>query len=154
MLLVFMNSSKKVFESLRMAIIDAGFEIVQINIFDKQHATFKQLVSENTPGSDLIFHCRKPDCSGKLQIINKQNGQEFLHLDPFEALHSFLPTIKLEEFRVDFLHVDREPEFDYRKLYSFWLAQNLRKGHPIMDYPDFRDIVNQWLIDTGNSRYI
>ena len=59
MVLVFMNSSEKVWEALRASIGDAGFTIEKINIFDKQHGTFKQYVSENTAGADLMLHCRK-----------------------------------------------------------------------------------------------
>lgn len=148
MLLVFMNSSKQVFESLRNAIVNAGFEIIQIDIFDKQHATFKQLVSENTPGSDLVFHCRKPYSMDK-----SQNGRGLSAEDPNETLHRFLRTVELETFRIDYLHVDRESEFDYRRLYSMWVGQSLCKGHSILDYPVFRDLVRQWLVETDDGAY-
>ena len=49
-------------EALRTAITDAGFVIVNADVFDKQHGTFKHFVSENTAGADLVLHClsRKP----------------------------------------------------------------------------------------------
>ena len=48
MLLVFMNSSKDVWEALINAVHNAGFIIERLDIFDKQHGTFKQFVSNNT----------------------------------------------------------------------------------------------------------
>lgn len=149
MLLVFMNSSKKVFESLKKTIVDAGFSIVQINIFDKQHATFKQLVSENTPGSDLMFHCQKPKLPAKGNNKHKFSGE-----DAYQFLNKFLQGVDIETFRVDYLHVNRESEFDYRKLYSFWLVQSFSNGQPILDFPDFRDAVRKWLIETENGEHL
>lgn len=148
MLLVFMNSSKQVFESLREAIVNSGFEVKQIDIFDKQHATFKQLVSDNTPGSDLIFHCQKPDRSH-----DSANNPERLHTNVYESLRQFLLSVNLAEFRIDYLHVERKSEFDYRKLYSRWLAHNLSAGLSILDYSDFRDVVQQWLIETSQDDF-
>ena len=59
LLLVFMNSSQDIWSQLRRAIARAGFSLDRMDIFDKQHGTFKQFVSDNTAGSDLILHCRK-----------------------------------------------------------------------------------------------
>src|SRR5690606_19815549 len=50
MVLVFMNSSEKVWSSLHKSIQDSGFIIEKVNIFDKKHGTFKQFASENTAG--------------------------------------------------------------------------------------------------------
>ena len=59
MVLVFMNSSKEVWRALSSSIKSAGFRIKKVSIFDKQHGTFKQFVSENTAGADLMLHCKK-----------------------------------------------------------------------------------------------
>lgn len=42
MVLVFMNSSEKIWQAMRYALLDAGFRIDRIDIFDKQHGTFKR----------------------------------------------------------------------------------------------------------------
>ena len=75
MLLVFMNSSAKVWDALRVAIQDAGFVIVKADVFDKQHGTFKHFVSENTAGADLVLHCLKPEQDGK---AFEEHGSDFL----------------------------------------------------------------------------
>ena len=59
MVLVFMNSSDKVWHALREVIKTTGFSIEKVNIFDKQHGTFKQYVSDNTAGADLMIQCKK-----------------------------------------------------------------------------------------------
>jgi len=137
MLLVFMNSSSEVWSALRNAISSAGFHVAKMDIFDKQHGTFKQFVSENAAGMDLVLHCHKP-ASG---APNRQNRSteagteviEFLRLRP-----KGLPSNT-------FLHVGREEELDYRTLYSEWLAQAFGHGREFLDFAAFRAIVDSWV---------
>ena len=74
LVLVFMNSSEDIWDRIRHAVLDAGFSIERIDIFDKQHGTFKQFVSENTAGSDLMLHCRKPDGARSAKTANDVIG--------------------------------------------------------------------------------
>lgn len=129
MLLVFMNSSDKVWNALRAAIGAAGFSIEEISIFDKQHGTFKQFVSDNTAGSDLIIHCRKRGSA----ISNKQNNPNFSY-DISEFVSSQNGCIP----KVPFLHVDRVEEIDYRTLYSRYVASVIRHQSTIAGFADFR----------------
>lgn len=63
-----MNSSEDIWNRLRNAVLDAGFTIERIDIFDKQHGTFKQFVSDNTAGADLMLHCRKVENGNKQEV--------------------------------------------------------------------------------------
>jgi len=140
MLLVFMNSSKRVLIALRNAISDAGFVVERIDIFDKQHATFKQFVSDNTPGADLILHCQKP-----LVPNSPQNRSENPVASARESLLDFLNTVNPQRYRTEYLHVNRETEFDFRTLYSEWLSQRMTGAATLIDYAEFRSVVSEWL---------
>ncbi len=59
MTVVFHNSAAMTWNALQQAILDAGFTIEGTQTFDKQHGTFKQFVSDNAVGYDLVLHCRK-----------------------------------------------------------------------------------------------
>ena len=128
MVLVFMNSSKRVWDALRGAIEDAGFSVQNVNIFDKQHGTFKQFVSDNTAGADLMIHCKKtssPDVH--------QNSKEGASVDAFVLQ-------QLERLPIfPFVHVDRESEVDYRTLYSRYVASAIQDGLTIVNFADFRE---------------
>lgn len=129
MVLVFMNSSEKVWNALHGAIKDAGFSIKKINIFDKQHGTFKQYVSDNTAGADLMIHCKKTAASASKKKHNKP---------AFESVAAF---IRQERGRIPifpFLHVKREPEIDFRTLYSRYIATAMHGGSAIVDFAKFR----------------
>ena len=128
MVLVFMNSSEKVWSALNEAIRDAGFSIRKVNIFDKQHGTFKQFVSENTAGADLMIHCKKvrsPSRRGTSKasasvadFVLKEAGR--------------LPVLP-------YIHVKREAEVDYRTLYSRYVSAAMQGGLTIISFSDFRD---------------
>lgn len=138
MLLVFMNSSSKVWDSLRTAINRAGFVTERVDIFDKQHGTFKQFVSENTAGCDLVLHCRKPVDSTPLHslptaITTSDSIQRFLN-----ERAGTLPTTV-------FLHVSRRTERDLRMLFSEWVAYSLLHGHQLTDFATFRTLANALL---------
>lgn len=137
MVVVFMNSSGAVWQSLRESIVDAGFSPERIDIFDKQHGTFKQFVSENTAGCDLVLHCKKVanvKQSAKLQEMGLPASASILEFLAFRE--GSLPTTV-------FLHVDREDEIDFRQMYSEWLSFGIIRGHEVIDFSGFREVVIQ-----------
>ena len=137
LLLVFMNSSGAVWSALRNAVLDAGFSIEKVDTLDKQHGTFKQFVSENTAGLDLVLHCLKPLAPAMAEV--ERAGRRVCEVISFlEEQRGSLPTSV-------YLHVDRREEVDFRKLYSDWVAQSLARGTKVMDFAEFRRTVSDWL---------
>jgi DNA modification methylase len=141
MLLVFMNSSRDVWAALRSAIAAAGFEVKKMDIFDKQHGTFKQFVSDNTAGMDLVLHCFKSAAgfrkSSRIPIQLKTDVLSFL-----QSKDKLLPTNT-------FLHVGRAEEIDFRTLYSEWLARSYGENKELMDFAAFREFVKRELSKGG-----
>ena len=131
MVLIFMNSSEKVWKALSEAILDAGFSIQASNIFDKQHGTFKQFVSENTAGADLMIHCKKMESLSRPHI---------------EKAVASVPDFLLKELDhlplVPFVHVKRAPEVDYRTLYSRYISAALQEELAILSFSAFREEVS------------
>lgn len=131
MLVVFMNSSAQVWESINRAIRAAGFQLVKADIFDKQHGTVKEFESSNTAGSDLVIHCFKDTTAAA-------DSPTFTALSPAE----FAESVDLDSYRQRYLHVDREEEFNYRRLYSEWLGQTLvRGGETALGFVEFKKAV-------------
>ena len=136
MLLVFMNSSREVWDALKNAVQKAGFIIERLDIFDKQHGTFKQFVSNNTAGCDLVLHCRKYASSRSVDTQVKAVKND-------ESITMFMTGRRNEIPTTEFLHVTRDNEPDLRRLYSEWLMYALPKNHELVDFSTFRDFVNQ-----------
>lgn len=133
LLLVFMNSSQDVWDALRKAVLDAGFSLERVDIFDKQHGTFKQFVSDNTAGCDLLLHCRKADAPGAAAASLVPAGAA-------GSVSRFLGARQAPVPKLPYLHVRREEEIDYRMLYSEFLADRLLGRGILVDFASFRTL--------------
>ncbi|WP_413200761.1 DNA methyltransferase [Nostoc piscinale] len=140
----FHNSSEKVWMVIQKALADAGFEIKGTQIFDKKHGTFKMFVSDNAVGYDLILHCQKIDNvqfypQNNIQI--KQNNDQIVQQNIIKFIKKYLAQEKT--FTKSFLHVARQPEFDYRRLYSKWLATAIKDSLISISFESFRELVDK-----------
>jgi DNA modification methylase len=130
MTVIFHNSSREVWTALQTAIGDAGFAVRGTQTFDKEHGTFKQFVSENAVGYDLVLHCRKTEQLAPFQT----NGK---HLDVSEFVRERV-TQNPERYCVHYLHVTRADEWDFRKLHAEWLAETLSENGALIGFEEFR----------------
>jgi adenine-specific DNA methylase len=128
--IIFHNSSEKVWNALKQAITNSGLKIVNIQLFNKKHGTFKQFVSDNAVGYDLIIHCNKKNVA----MASEKNGS---------SVEQYFNEIKpnISRYRVEYLHVNREAEIDYRKMYSEWLSVNIKQMTNIISFEHFSRII-------------
>jgi adenine-specific DNA methylase len=132
---VFHNSSSRVWVALQRAISDAGFSIDGTQTFDKKHGTFKQFVSDNAVGYDLVLHCRKSIQNHRLLVPNRETIRQQIKEFVEHALQDSPPR-----YVVTYLHVSRAAEFDYRRLYADWLSHSLPEGLVSLSFEEFRKI--------------
>ncbi len=137
--LVFHNSSSEVWSAIQAALSSAGFSIAQTQTLNKRHGTFKQFVSENAVGYDLILHCRKEStgvgASKQSQFFSRSAIRDFIRVKLQQSP---------DEFIVHYLHVKRPSELDSRKLFSLWLKERMESGEKVdLDYEQFRSIIKQ-----------
>ncbi len=139
MCVVFHNSSAKVWHALRTALHDAGLAIEGTQTFDKKHGTFKQFVSDNAVGYDLVLHCRKAE------VGSRRTAEPEVLLSRKSALRFVTAALcrRPENYRVHYQHVNRQDEVDYRRLYSEWLAASVKSSQALLGFEEFREIVSQ-----------
>ncbi len=144
--LVFHNSSAVVWASIQQALHESGFSLVRTQALDKQHGTFKQFVSENAVGYDLMLHCQK-SVHGTVSTMPSKTKPT-----SESALRAFMArtlAAKPDGFVVRYLHVKRRDEFDYRRLYSLWLKELVESGKTIdLNFEEFRKTVARILTST------
>lgn len=145
MVLVFMNSSERIWKAVRNAIEVAGFVVEKVAIFDKQHGTFKQFVSANAAGADLMIHCRKPDRT----IARISAAKEFAPIEIDRRLAEFVEAESERVPHAPFLHVRRAVEVDYRTMYSRYIASEIRAGAPVVGFAKFRHVAGQLIGDSA-----
>lgn len=133
---VFHNSSASVWRSMQQAIEAAGLDIVATQTFDKRHGTFKQFVSDNAVGYDLVLHCCKNDRIGQEGSGDRHKPEEFIAERIEQAA---------DRYKTSYLHVSRAPEFDYRRLYAEWLTHAVRSNPITLDFEKFRELADSIL---------
>jgi len=136
MCVVFHNSSEAIWQALQQAITDAGFEVKGAQTFDKQHGTFKMFVSGNAVGYDLVLHCQKRELSAQPLAI--------LPVTSLDAVSDFIRN-KLNSgntYEVSFMHVKRNSEFDYRRLYAEWLCESFSRTQITLNFEQFKMLVD------------
>lgn len=144
---VFHNSSQTVWAALEHAIRDAGFAVIGSQTFDKTHGTFKQFVSDNAVGYDLVLHCK----------VRNAAVRSLPRIDDVRlAVRTFVKTKVVanpSKYRVRYLHVNRTDEWDLRKLYSEWLADTKIAQEALIGFEDFRDLVAETVsqVEAGRS---
>lgn len=144
--LVFHNSSAEVWESIQSAISSSGFHIERTQSLDKRHGTFKQFVSENAVGYDLMIDCRKMAGTVALKSDTPVNAAAATEAVKAFALRAMLSRPR--DFVVHYLHVKREDELDSRKLYSMWVQERVRAGAPVeMSFEEFRKALDGVSVD-------
>jgi DNA modification methylase/predicted RNA-binding Zn-ribbon protein involved in translation (DUF1610 family) len=138
--IVFHNSSAKVWAAIQKAISASGFKVERIQTLDKRHGTFKQFVSDNTVGYDLMLHCKKD-----VSIIIDESGISRLsqQATSYTAIRTFLNQVftrgGVNNLIIQYLHVNRKSDLDTRKLYSMWLKETMESGKIVdMSYDEFR----------------
>ncbi len=132
MTVIFHNSSGEVWNALQAAISEGGFAVQGAQTFDKEHGTFKQFVSENAVGYDLVLHCRKvaqQPASPKLRDTDDLGIAGFVRERVSRGP---------ERYRVHYLHVARTDEWDFRKLHAEWLAERLAENGAAIGFDEFR----------------
>ncbi len=137
---MFHNSSAKVWAAIQAALAESGFEVERTQTLDKRHGTFKQFVSENAVGYDLLLHCKKKTTPApNTQIADKSIS--------YKAISQFVERTLQQDpdgFVVRYLHVNRKNELNARKLYVNWLRERLEAGETVnLDFEEFRRILDQ-----------
>jgi DNA-directed RNA polymerase subunit RPC12/RpoP len=135
---VFHNSSEKVWGSLQRSLSQAGFSIEGTQTFDKEHGTFKMFVSENAVGYDLVLHCRKSQEVEMHPQTCVTNGREDARAYVLRILRE-----DAQPYVVRYLHVARDQEFNFRRLYADWLRDALPRGTVSLSFEEFRRIASE-----------
>ncbi|MFV8390019.1 DNA methyltransferase [Flavobacterium sp. LB1P71] len=139
---VFHNSSDKVWAVLQNSLKEAGLKIINAQTFDKKHGTFKQYVSDNAVGYDIMLHCKKEKNKvGKTIKFNiPQTEKQILKFITAELNNQDL------SYSVKYLHVKRDEEVDYRRLYAKWLTSSLSSSVINLGFDEFRSLVDKVIL--------
>lgn len=137
MTVVFHNTSKKVWNALRSAILDAGFDIVRASVLDKDQTSFKQTTTSGAVKKDPVILARKPtDLPSEDSSGSNLSAEEFV-------------TQRLQGLDSD----GREREFDY--LFSRYVGARVTQGDDVdLDASEFREVLQGLAVQQEGRWYL
>ena len=127
---IFHNSKSEIWNILQDSILKAGFVIAQVTVLDKQHKSFKQVMSPGSVKNDLVISAYKPKQSFEKQFLS--NAGENLEQD-FIKMH--------------LSHLKSEPSVERTEqmLYSKMLAYYVQRGYTVKyDANTFYQMLRQY----------
>lgn len=137
MSIVFHHASNDVWNSLRRAIVSAGFQIVNASILDKQQTSFKQTTTTGAVKKDPIIVAQKPYLSATVRgnELNPETPEQFIK----RRLSDQNDTV--------------ERTFDY--LFSRYVGQCLSSGVDVtVDAKQFREALARIAELRGDRWYV
>jgi hypothetical protein len=101
-------------------------------------------VSDNAVGYDIVLHCRRAPVAGGVVSLSSVSAQDIKNFIREKLSGSAM-------YKIHYLHVKREDEFDYRRLYAEWLCSSFAKSVIDVDFESFRRTVNEVILEIGNE---
>ena len=118
----FSNTKAAVWNSIQIALTEAGFIVANVAALDKQHGSFKAYTSPTAVKQDLVISAYKPNGGFEERFALEAESEEGVW--DFVRTHLFyLPVVKMQHGRP--AHI---PERDPRILFDQMVAFYVRKG--------------------------
>lgn len=125
MTVVFSNSRAAVWNSIQVALQQAGFVVAEVNALDKKQGSFQQGISPNAVKQDLVISAYKPN--GGLEQRYAERGAIPDSAWDFVQTHlRQLPIIKVKSETLDFV-AERDP----RRIFDRMVAWFVRHDAPV-----------------------
>ena len=125
MTVVFSNSKASVWNSIQVALQQAGFVVAEVTALDKQQGSYRQVTSTTAVKQDLVISAYKPN--GGLEQRLAQRGATPESAWDFVQTHlQQLSVTKLKDGSLEFI-VERDP----RRIYDRLVAWFVRHDAPV-----------------------
>jgi hypothetical protein len=135
MTVIFHNTKKEVWNSLRNAISSSGFEIMKSSILDKDQTSFKQTTTKGAVKKDIILLTQKP-----IQVSKKK-------VKPVDMKKFLLRVLSDKKYN------NQERTFDY--LFSRYIGQCFKSNVDIKNNSfEFKKMLSQLAKINNNSWFL
>jgi len=121
----FSNTKASVWNSIQVALTEAGFIVANVSALDKQQGSFKAVTTTTAVKQDLVISAYKPN-GGFEERFQKEAQTEEGVWDFVRTHLKYLPVTKRQGALMLFV-----PERDPRILFDQMIAFYVRKGYPV-----------------------
>lgn len=121
----FSNTKASVWNSIQVALTEAGFIVANVSALDKKQGSFKAVTTPTAVKQDLVISVYKPN--GGFEARFQKEAQTEEGVWDFVRTHlKYLPVTKQQGALLQFV-----PERDPRILFDQMVAYYVRKGYPV-----------------------
>ncbi|MHB1267192.1 MAG: DNA methyltransferase [Acidithiobacillus ferriphilus] len=121
----FSNTKSSVWNSIQVALTEAGFIVASVSALDKKQGSFKAVTTPTAVKQDLVISAYKPN-GGFEERFQKEAQTEEGVWDFVRTHLKYLPVTKQQGALLQFV-----PERDPRILFDQMVAYYVRKGYPV-----------------------
>ena len=121
----FSNTKARVWNSIQIALTEAGFIVANVSALDKKQGSFKAVTTPTAVKQDLIISAYKPNGGFEERFVREAQSEEGVW-DFIRTHMKYLPVIKKQG--IDIVIV---PERDPRILFDQVVAYYVSKGYPV-----------------------
>lgn len=121
----FSNTKASVWNSIQVALTEAGFIVANVSALDKKQGSFKAVTTPTAVKQDLVISVYKPN-GGFEERFQKEAQTEEGVWDFVRTHLKYLPVTKQQGALLQFV-----PERDPRILFDQMVAYYVRKGYPV-----------------------
>ncbi|NOQ23468.1 MAG: DNA methylase [Candidatus Aegiribacteria sp.] len=141
----FSNTKASVWNSIQVALTEAGFIVANVAALDKQKGSYNAQTNPTSVKQDLVISAYKPNGGFEERFLNEAGTEEGVW--DFVRTHlGYLPVVKNKDNELIPI-----PERDPRILFDQVVAYYVRKGYPVpISSPEFqRGLAERFLLRDG-----
>ncbi len=145
----FSNTKASVWNSIQVALTEAGFIVANVSALDKKQGSFKAVTTPTAVKQDLVISAYKPNGGFEERFQNEAQTEEGVW--DFVRTHlKYLPITKRQGTLMLFV-----PERDPRILFDQMIAYYVRKGFPVpISSQDFQIGLGQRFIERDGMYFL
>lgn len=145
----FSNTKASVWNSIQVALTEAGFIVANVSALDKKQGSFKAVTTPTAVKQDLVISAYKPN-GGFEERFQKEAQTEEGVWDFVRTHLKYLPVTKRQGTLLQFV-----PERDPRILFDQMIAYYVRKGYPVpISSQEFQTGLTQRFIERDGMYFL
>jgi hypothetical protein len=118
----FSNTQASVWNSIQIALQEAGFVVANVSALDKKQGSFKAVTTTTAVKQDLVISAYKPN-GGLEARFAKAGGSEDSVWDFVRTHLGYLPTVKVKAGDLEFI-AERDPRIIFDRMVAWFVRHN------------------------------
>lgn len=145
----FSNTKASVWNSIQVALIEAGFIVANVSALDKKIGSFKAVTTPTAVKQDLVISAYKPNGGFEERFLKEAQSEEGVW-DFIRTHLKYLPVTKQQGASLQFV-AERDP----RILFDQMVAYYVRKGYPVpISSQEFQNGLSQRFIERDGMYFL